>query len=109
MIGTCCAKSSLIKVGLSMPFDKIAIVIVFLLTLVLIQLVIKYRSKVTQMSFPKAKNINVTARLSLSKSDRADLICIGSQSFLVIFSKGSQPSIVEVSSNENVNVEVIPE
>ena len=58
------------------------------------------------MSFPKAKNINVKARLSLSKSDRADLICIGSQAFLVIFSKGCQPSIVEVSSDENLNLEV---
>ena len=70
-----------------MTFEKIAIVIVFLVTLILLQLVIKYRGKAIKMSFPKTNNIDVRARLSLSKTERADLISIGSQSFLVIFSK----------------------
>ena len=43
-----------------MPFDKIAIVIIFLLTLILLQLVIKYRGKAIQLSFPKTTNINDT-------------------------------------------------
>jgi len=68
-----------------MPIEKIAIVVVFLLALILLQLVVKYRGKVVQSSFPKASNINVNARLNLSKTERADLISVGSQSFMVIF------------------------
>ena len=60
-----------------MPIEKIAIVVIFLLALILLQLVIKYRGKVVQTSFPKASNINVNARLNLSKTERADLISDG--------------------------------
>ena len=88
-----------------MPFDKIAIVIIFLLTLILLQLVIKYRSKAIQLSFPKTTNINVKARLSLSKTERADLISVGSQSFMVIFVKGSAPSIIELTENNELELE----
>ena len=90
-----------------MPFDKIAIVIIFLLTLILLQLVIKYRGKAIQLSFPKTTNINVKARLSLSKTERADLISVGSQSFMVIFAKGSSPSVVELSSDTQFEDQVI--
>ena len=88
-----------------MPIEKIAIVFIFLLALILLQLVIKYRGKVVQASFPKASNINVNARLNLSKTERADLISVGSQSFMVIFSKGNSPSIVELTSDNQLNLE----
>ena len=88
-----------------MPFDKIAIVIIFLLTLILLQLVIKYRGKAIQLSFPKTTKINVKARLSLSKTERADLISVGSQSFMVIFAKGSAPSIIELTENNELELE----
>ena len=88
-----------------MPIEKIAIVVIFLLALILLQLVIKYRGKVVQASFPKASNINVNARLNLSKTERADLISVGSQSFMVIFAKGNSPSIVELTSDNQLNLE----
>jgi len=88
-----------------MPFDKIAIVIIFLLALILLQLVIKYRGKAIQLSFPKTNNINVKARLSLSKTERADLISVGSQSFMVIFAKGSAPAIIELTENNDLGSE----
>ena len=88
-----------------MPIEKIAIVFIFLLALILLQLVIKYRGKVVQASFPKASNINVNARLNLSKTERADLISVGSQSFMVIFTKGNSPSIVELTSDNQLNLE----
>ena len=88
-----------------MPIEKIAIVVIFLLALILLQLVIKYRGKVVQASFPKASNINVNARLNLSKTERADLIAVGSQSFMVIFTKGNSPSIVELTSDNQLNLE----
>ena len=91
--------------GVIMPIEKIAIVVIFLLALILLQLVIKYRGKVVQASFPKASNINVNARLNLSKTERADLISVGSQSFMVIFSKGNSPSIVELTSDNQLNLE----
>ena len=91
--------------GVIMPIEKIAIVVIFLLALILLQLVIKYRGKVVQASFPKASNINVNARLNLSKTERADLISVGSQSFMVIFTKGNSPSIVELTSDNQLNLE----
>ena len=90
-----------------MPIDKIAIVVIFLLTLLLLQLVIKYRGKVKKVSFPGANNINVTARLSLSKTDRADLISVGSQSFMIIFAKGSSPAVVELASDTQYEEQVL--
>ena len=90
-----------------MPIDKIAIVVIFLLALLLLQLVIKYRGKAKKFSFPGTNNINVTARLSLSKTERADLISVGSQSFMVIFAKGCSPSVVELSSDTQFEDQVI--
>ena len=92
-----------------MPIEKIAIVVIFLLALILLQLVIKYRGKVVQTSFPKASNINVNARLNLSKTERADLISVGSQSFMVIFTKGNSPSIVELTSDNQLSLEQVSE
>mgnify|MGYP001239366916 FL=1 len=92
-----------------MPIEKIAIVVIFLLALILLQLVIKYRGKVVQTSFPKASNINVNARLNLSKTERADLISVGSQSFMVIFTKGNSPSIVELTSDNQLSLESVSE
>ena len=92
-----------------MPIEKIAIVVIFLLALILLQLVIKYRGKVVQTSFPKASNINVNARLNLSKTERADLISVGSQSFMVIFTKGNSPSIVELTSDNLLSSEPLSE
>ena len=92
-----------------MPIEKIAIVVIFLLALILLQLVIKYRGKVVQASFPKVSNINVNARLNLSKTERADLISVGSQSFMVIFTKGNSPSIVELTSDNQLSLESVSE
>ena len=92
-----------------MPIEKIAIVVIFLLALILLQLVIKYRGKVVQASFPKASKINVNARLNLSKTERADLISVGSQSFMVIFTKGNSPSIVELTSDNQLSSEPFSE
>ena len=92
-----------------MPIEKIAIVVIFLLALILLQLVIKYRGRVINASFPKASNISVNARLNLSKTDRADLISVGSQSFIVIFTKGNSPSIVELTADNQLNGELLSE
>ena len=85
-----------------MSYDKILIVVLFLLALVLIQLLIKYRGKVLHPSLPKTSSftkISVQARLPLSKSDRADVISVGKQSFLLIFAKGNSPSIIELATD----------
>ncbi len=92
-----------------MPIEKIAIVVIFLLALILLQLVIKYRGRVINASFPKTSNISVNARLNLSKTDRADLISVGSQSFMVIFTKGNSPSIVELTADNQLNGELLSE
>ena len=92
-----------------MPIEKIAIVVIFLLALILLQLVIKYRGKVVQASFPKANNINVKARLNLSKTERVDLVSVGSQSFMIIFTKGNSPSIVELTSVNQLSLEPVSE
>ena len=92
-----------------MPIEKIAIVVIFLLALILLQLVIKYRGRVIGAAFPKTITISVNARLNLSKTDRADLISVGSQSFMVIFTKGNSPSIVELTADNQLNGELLSE
>ena len=92
-----------------MPIEKITIVVIFLLVLILLQLVIKYRGRMVKASFPKANNINVNARLNLSKTERADLISVGSQSFMIIFAKGNSPSIIELTSDNQLNLEPVSE
>lgn len=93
-----------------MSYDKILIVVLFLLALILVQLLIKYRGKVLHPSLPKSNSftdINVQARLPLSKSDRADVISIGQQSFLLVFAKGNSPSIIELSSKDQQTSKII--
>ena len=86
-----------------MSYDKILIVVLFLLALVLVQLLIKYRGKVLHSSLPKTNSIskiNVQARLPLSKNDRADVVSVGKQSFLLVFAKGNSPSIIELATDD---------
>lgn len=86
-----------------MSYDKILIVVLFLLALVLIQLLIKYRGKVLHPALPKTSSfikISVQARFPLSKGDRADVISVGKQSFLLIFAKGNSPSIIELATDD---------
>ncbi len=92
-----------------MPIEKITIVVIFLLVLILLQLVIKYRGRMVKVSFPKANNISVNARLNLSKTERADLISVGSQSFIVIFTKGNSPSIIELTADNQLTSEFVSE
>jgi hypothetical protein len=47
--------------------------------------------------------------LNLSKTERADLISVGSQSFMVIFTKGNSPSIIELTSENQLNLEPVME
>lgn len=86
-----------------MSYDKILIVVLFLLALVLVQLLIKYRGKVLHPSLPKTSSftrISVQARLPLSKNDRADVVSVGKQSFLLVFAKGNSPSIIELATDD---------
>ena len=86
-----------------MSYDKILIVVLFLLALVLVQLLIKYRGKVLHSSLPKTNSfskISVRARLPLSKNDRADVVSVGKQSFLLVFAKGNSPSIIELATDD---------
>ncbi len=86
-----------------MSYDKILIVVLFLLVLISFQLLIKYRGKVLHSSVPKPNSfhkMNIQARLPLSKNDRADVILVGKQSFLLVFAKGNPPSIIELSSDD---------
>lgn len=102
---------SLEYLGVVMSYDKILIVVLFLLALILVQLLIKYRGKVLLPSLPKTSSftdMNIRARLPLSKSDRADVISVGKQSFLLVFAKGNSPSIIELST-ENQQFENVSE
>ena len=86
-----------------MSYDKILIVVLFLLALVLVQLLINYRGKVLHSSLPKPSSftkINIQARLPLSKNDRADVVSVGKQSFLLVFAKGNSPSIIELVTDD---------
>ena len=83
---------------MNISFDKIIVVLGFLAILVAIQLVVKVRTgdRKTQDNTPS--KIKLRSRLNLSNNERADLLSVDGKSLLIIFSKGSQPNIIDITA-----------
>jgi flagellar biogenesis protein FliO len=83
---------------MNISFDKIIVVLGFLVVLVAIQFIVKLVTRDRKTLDNNTSKIKLRSRLNLSKNERADLLSVDNKSLLVIFSKGATPNIVDISS-----------
>jgi flagellar biogenesis protein FliO len=77
--------------------DKIIVVLGFLAVLVAIQLIVKLRTRDRTTVDNHTSKIKLRSRLNLSNNERADLLNVDGKSLLIIFSKGAQPNIIDIT------------
>ena len=82
---------------MNISFDKIIVVLGFLAVLVAIQLIVKLRTRDRTTLDSHTSKIKLRSRLNLSNNERADLLNVDGKSLLIIFSKGAQPNIVDIT------------
>jgi flagellar biogenesis protein FliO len=83
---------------MNISFDKIIVILGFLVVLVAIQFIVKLVTRDRKTLDNNTSKIKLRSRLNLSKNERADLLSVDNKSLLVIFSKGATPNIVDISS-----------
>ena len=83
---------------MNISFDKIIVVLGFLAILVAIQLVVKVRTGDRKTQDNTTSKIKLRSRLNLSNNERADLLSVDGKSLLIIFSKGGQPNIIDITT-----------
>ena len=83
---------------MNISFDKIIVVLGFLAVLVAIQLIVKLRARDRTTLDSHTSKIKLRSRLNLSNNERADLLNVDGKSLLIIFSKGAQPNIIEITT-----------
>ena len=82
---------------MNISFDKIIVVLGFLAVLVAIQLIVKLRARDRTTLDSHTSKIKLRSRLNLSNNERADLLNVDGKSLLIIFSKGAQPNIIDIT------------
>lgn len=82
---------------MNISFDKIIVVLGFLAVLVAIQLIVKLRTRDRTTLDSHTSKIKLRSRLNLSNNERADLLNVDGKSLLIIFSKGAQPNIIDIT------------
>jgi hypothetical protein len=80
-----------------MLYQNVAIVSCFLGILLFLKYYLQ-RKKENSRGFlgGDERKISLTTRLNLSNSSHADILEVGSESFLVVFSKNSQPTLLKL-------------
>ena len=82
---------------MNISFDKIIVVLGFLAVLVAIQVIVKIRCRDSTTLDSNAFKIKLCSRINLSNNDRADLLNVDGKSLLIIFSKGAQPNVIDIT------------
>jgi hypothetical protein len=82
---------------MNISIDKIIVVLGFLAVLVAIQVIVKLRARDRITLDKHTSKIMLRSRLNLSKNERADLLNVDGKSLLIIFSKGAQPNIIDIT------------
>jgi len=82
---------------MNISFDKIIVVLGFLAVLVAIQVIVKIRGRDSSTLDSNASKIKLRSRINLSNNDRADLLNVDGTSLLIIFSKGAQPNVIDIT------------
>ena len=82
---------------MNISIDKIIVVLGFLAVLVAIQFIVKFRTRDRTTLDNHTSKITLRSRLNLSNNERADLLNVDGKSLLIIFSKGAQPNIIDIT------------
>ena len=84
-----------------MLYQNVAIVSCFLGVLLFLKYYLQ-RKKENSGGFLGAseRKISLTTRLNLSNSSHADILEVGNESFLVIFSKNAQPTLLKLEARK---------
>lgn len=85
-----------------MFYENLAVVIAFLGTLFLLKIYLQRKREKSGVFEGDCRKLSVTARLKLSSSSHADVLNVGKESFLVVFSKSTQPTIVKLEDIPNL-------
>ena len=84
---------------MAISFEKIFIVVGFLLVLLAVQLFFKLRANGKDFIRKKSSQISLKSRLNLSSKERVDLLEVDGKSILIVFARNAQPSILEFSND----------
>jgi len=90
-----------------MFYENLAVVIAFLGALFLLKIYLQRKREKNGAFEGDFRKLSVTARLNLSNSSHADVLNVGKESFLVVFSKSTQPAIVKLEDITNFAKEEI--
>ena len=82
---------------MNISIDKLIVVLGFLAVLVAIQIIVKLRTRDRTTLDHHTSKIMLRSRLNLSNNERADLLNVDGKSLLIIFSKGAQPNIIDLT------------
>ena len=82
---------------MNISIDKIILVLGFLAVHVAIQFVVKLRTRDRTNLDNHTSKIKLRSRLNLSNNERADLLSVDGKSLLIIFSKGTQPNVIDIT------------
>ena len=82
---------------MNISIDKIIVVLGFLAVLIAIQFVVKLSARDRTTLDNHTSKIKLRSRLNLSNNERADLLNVDGKSLLIIFSKGAQPNVIDIT------------
>tara|TARA_B100000900_G_C20096989_1_gene520371 strand:+ start:197 stop:487 length:291 start_codon:yes stop_codon:yes gene_type:complete len=80
-----------------MSYEKIALVAIFLGLLIIVQTYLYLKRKDKENSNFPNHGLRVVSRLKLSKTADLDIVSAGSESFLIISNKNTQPTVIQLS------------
>ena len=80
-----------------MSYEKLALVAVFLGLLISVQVYLYLKRKDKNNSDFSNHCISVISRLKLSRNTDLDIVSTGSDSFLIISNKNTQPTVIQLS------------
>ena len=83
-----------------MDVQKILIVVIFLTSLLLLQYFLKVFRERNTTPAGSASGIKLQSRLKLSRDERVDLVSIHGRSYLIVLSKGAQPTVQAIESEK---------
>lgn len=80
-----------------MSYEKIALVTIFLGFLISVQVYLYLKRKDKEHSHFADHGLKVVSRLKLSRSADLDIVSAGSDSFLIVSHKNTQPTVIQLS------------
>ena len=83
-----------------MLYQNVAIVSCFLGVLLFLKYYLQRKKENSGVLGGIDRKISLTTRLNLSNSSHADILEVGNESFLVVFSKNAQPTLLKLEARK---------